>query len=303
MSKKIVRLAVVRKNDADPCPFGLSIPFGCKYAGDIVDKMAPLKIVGEDGTDEDKERVRKANKKLLTWRLMESAEETKQCKYASNIVKDKDAVVCNYEDTAPGVGPAPFLGSPFYSRVMSGIALDGLYSYPIGYYADYNISRNLFYGTYSIQGSADSEIKKLSANNIDTADSACVLFYCPDDESVFLMRRSGKVNDPNTWGLPGGHLEKGEFPAQGAARELYEELGFVPPPEDIISSGHTEMDGKGKCVIFVAAIKKEAKENWEEKIKLNWEHEDCKWFKTSDIPDNLHPVADFILLNSANIEE
>jgi len=301
MSKKIVRLAVVRKDDADPCPFGLSIPFGCKHAGDIIDKLAPLKVVGEDGTSEDRGRVIKANKKLFTWRLMNSAEKPVQCKYASNVVKEKDAVVCNYEDAAPGIGPTPFLGSPFYSRVMSGIALDGLYSYPIGYYADYNISRNLFYGNMSLQGSANPELKKLSKNNIDTANGACVLFYCPDKAEVFLLRRSSKVSDPNTWGLPGGHLQKGEFPAQGAARELYEELGFVPSPQDIISSGQTEMDGKGKCVVFVTAIRREAREEWDEKIKLNWEHEDYKWFKTSDIPDNLHPVAEFILLNSANI--
>src|SRR5690606_27473128 len=120
MGKKIVRLAIVRKEDADPCPFGLSILFGCKYAGDIIENLAPLSVVGEDGTDEDKDKIRKANKKLLTWRLMNSAEKPKQCKYASDIIKHKEAVVCNYGDTAPGIGPTPFLGSPFYSRVMSG---------------------------------------------------------------------------------------------------------------------------------------------------------------------------------------
>src|SRR5690606_18455105 len=131
----------------------------------------------------------------------------KQCKYASDIIKDKEAVVCNYGDTAPGIGPTPFLGSPFYSRVMSGIALDGLYSYPIGYYADYNISRNLFYGNYSLQGAANPELKKISKNDFDTANGACVLFYCPDDNEVLLLKRSESVNDPGTWGLPGGHLK------------------------------------------------------------------------------------------------
>ncbi len=299
---KVVKLAIVRTDDADPCPFGLPIPFGCKHAGEFIDKMAPLKVVGEDGTDKDKDQIRKANKKLLTWRLMESAEEPEQCKYSSDVVKSHDAVVCNYEDSAPGVGNAPFTGAPFYSKVMQGMGLEGLTSYPIGYYADYNISRNSFYGEYSIQGSDKSVLKKV-ANNIDTANGACVLFYCPDDKSILLLKRSSEVNEPGTWGLPGGHLQKGEFPAQGAIRELYEELGFVPSPDDIISSGHIEMSGTGKCVIFVTAITGSAKKDWDEKIKLNWEHEDYKWFETSNIPNNLHPVAEFVLTDSANIEE
>ena len=33
------------------------------------------------------------------------------------------------------------------------------------------------------------------------------------------------VIDPEKWGLPGGHLEAGEDPASGAARELLEETG------------------------------------------------------------------------------
>lgn len=303
MSKKIVKLAVIRKDDADPCPFGLSIPFGCKNAGNIIDKMAPLEMAGPDATDEERQKIAKANKKLFTWRLMESAEEPIPCKYASSIMDNQDAVSCNYTDTAPGVGDVPLLGSPFYSRVMSGIALDGLYSVPVGYYADYNISRNLFYGIYSIQAGLNTEILKLARDTKDTANGSVVLFYCPEDSTVLLLKRSSKVNDGDTWGLPGGHVQKDEIPAQAAMRELYEEMGFVPELTEIISSGYTEMNDKGKCVIFVAAIKKETKEDWEQKIKLNWEHDDYKWFKTSSIPEKLHPVAEFILSNSANIEE
>src|SRR5690606_24359290 len=221
----------------------------------------------------------------------------------SNIIKDKNAVVCNYEDTAPGIKPAPFLGSPYYSNVMPGLALESLYSYPIGYYADYNISRNLFYGAYSLQGSKENELLKVAENETDTDDGACVLFYCQDDRSVLLLQRSGSVNEPHSWGLPGGHLQKNEFPAEGAARELYEELGFIPEPKDIKSSYLIEKDDKDKCFIFVVSINKETKEKWDEKINLNNEHEDYKWFKTSDLPDKLHPVAEFILLNSANIQE
>jgi 8-oxo-dGTP pyrophosphatase MutT (NUDIX family) len=304
MPKSLVKLSVIRKEDADPCPFGLSIPFGCKHAGDIINNMAPLTMAGEGAAPEDREKIAKANKKLYTWRIMESAEKPQPCRYASSIMEGQEAVQCNYTDTAPGVGPAPFLGSPFYSRVMSGVGLDGLYSVPLGYYADYNISRNLYYGIYSIQANANPELVKLAKEtNKDTARGACVLFYCPEDSSVLLLKRSEKVNDGNTWGLPGGHIEKGEMPTQAAAREIYEEMGFIPDSGDILSSGHTEFHGKDVCIVFVTAVSKEVKEKWNDKIKLNWEHDGYEWFKTSNIPDELHPVAEFILSNSANIQE
>ena len=56
------------------------------------------------------------------------------------------------------------LGAPFYSKVYNNIGLDGIYSYPLGYYADNNISRNLYYGMYSLMGSDGSEddIKKFA---------------------------------------------------------------------------------------------------------------------------------------------
>ncbi|MEV6297931.1 NUDIX domain-containing protein [Actinoplanes sp. NPDC051861] len=55
---------------------------------------------------------------------------------------------------------------------------------------------------------------------------------------TFLVDRAGAVllqlrDDrapyfPNVWGLPGGAIEEGETPAEGAARELWEESGLRP---------------------------------------------------------------------------
>lgn len=57
---------------------------------------------------------------------------------------------------------------------------------------------------------------------------------------VLLVDRAGRllmqerdehpVIDPERWGVPGGHLEPGEDPALGAARELEEETGVVLAP-------------------------------------------------------------------------
>lgn len=156
----ICKYADIRKNDDEGCPFGLRIPFGCKMAGDAVDRMGPLKILGEEASDEEKQTLANANKRMLNWTILgKTTEEPGRCKYAAKIFPEKDAVECNYEDTAPGVGQKSVtLAAPFYSQIFSGIGLNGLYSYPIGFYADYNISRNLFYGLYSLQGGEDLEM-------------------------------------------------------------------------------------------------------------------------------------------------
>lgn len=171
MTKKIVKLAVIRKNSEQPCPFGLPIPFGCEHAGNTITKMASFSS-NDEFSDSDKEQIAEANTRLLAWNLEHSAEESCKCPYAATIMEKHDAVECNYEDTAPGVGQSNIVGPPFYSQVFMTTALNGLYSLPIGYYGDYSASRNLFFGIYSLQGSPvmDNLLKKIAeiTNNSTT---------------------------------------------------------------------------------------------------------------------------------------
>ena len=54
---------------------------------------------------------------------------------------------------------------------------------------------------------------------------------------VLLGRRA----DTGTWGLPGGIVEPGEEPADGAVREIFEETGVIAVPEVLVAvtvSGH-----------------------------------------------------------------
>lgn len=154
MNKKRVKLAVIRKDNDSSCPFGLSIPNGCKIAGEAIDRMFPLEGLGLEATDDEKEKIIAANKRLLSWMVMNQTTEPQLCKYAGKLFPGRDAVDCNFGDTAAGqTASGTLLGSPFYSQFFAGIGLDGLYSYPLGFYGDSNISRNLFYGIYSLQGS------------------------------------------------------------------------------------------------------------------------------------------------------
>lgn len=145
--KKHVKLAVIRDNEADMCPFALNVPWACHHAGEHVQRMMPIDKLQDA---EEKEAFAKANNRLLTWSLMQETTEPQRCFYLAKAFPDKDKVDCSYGDTAAGVQQSgSLLGSPMYAKHFTGVGLDGLYSIPLAYYSDGNISRNLFMSLYS----------------------------------------------------------------------------------------------------------------------------------------------------------
>jgi hypothetical protein len=121
--------------------------------------MCPLQSI----SDEDKkDQVEKANKRVYIHYKTKS-----RCLYASNIIKAKDAVNCDFGDTGAGMSVPTFNGSPLYAQTFSGIGLDGLYAFPLGFYADNNESRNLFQGLFSVVGKNvyDEIIKETAMEN------------------------------------------------------------------------------------------------------------------------------------------
>lgn len=114
---------------------------------------------------------------------------------------------------------------------------------------------------------------------------AGLLFICPQDNTILLLKRSDKVGEPNTWGLPGGGLEKNETFAQAALREGIEEVGSLPKAKLFKIINNINDDKVFR--IFVFKISLNEKQKWEP--KLNWEHSGFSWFKTSKIPQRLHP--------------
>jgi 8-oxo-dGTP pyrophosphatase MutT (NUDIX family) len=65
--------------------------------------------------------------------------------------------------------------------------------------------------------------------------------------------------DPEKWGPPGGHLEPGEAPAEGAARELLEETGVHLDPGDLtlwraIEVFHEAYGSDDRMYVFAASV-------------------------------------------------
>lgn len=138
------KIAVIRKDTARTCPFGLPIPTACKNAGSSVDRMQALEEVDKEKRD----RVRRANRRIYV-----HSKDGQRCPYADKIVEEHDSVHCDYGEGGERLRDFPLRPSPFYPRVFSGLGQTGLFAYPVDYYWDNPQARNLFTGIFSIYAS------------------------------------------------------------------------------------------------------------------------------------------------------
>lgn len=111
-------------------------------------------------------------------------------------------------------------------------------------------------------------------------------------DSILFIRRS----DNGKWTMPGGHLNEGEDPKEGALRELYEETGIRAPKDKLVAIGSGVVDGKYKVWSF--QYKKPhvqvdlSKDPDEEADDYCWFDEDSDSDYASSIPTNVHVPND-----------
>lgn len=99
---------------------------------------------------------------------------------------------------------------------------------------------------------------------------------------VLLLKRAATSRDaPNTWGLPGGHIEAGETPSEAATRETREETGYRYDGE---LRKLLDYDGF-RC--FAARIHPDD-DAFEP--RLNHEHTAARWASFDKLPQPLHPM-------------
>lgn len=144
------KLAVVRNNQTDPCPYGLDITSACSSAGKLITKLVPLDFASND---EEKEAFAICNQQILA----ENAP-GERCFYAGKIVEKLQGVECTWNTPSAGQEEkAALVGSPFYYKYFAGVGLDGLYSPPLSSYVDTTIDRPYYYGMNSIEGIASMD--------------------------------------------------------------------------------------------------------------------------------------------------
>ncbi|MEU1817822.1 NUDIX domain-containing protein [Streptomyces roseifaciens] len=113
-----------------------------------------------------------------------------------------------------------------------------------------------------------------------------------DDGRVLLLRRAGDVYAAGLLAPPGGHLEDGETLADGALREVAEEVGVAVDPADLEFCHlihHRNPEGQARVgVVFTA-------QRWSGEPR-NLEPEKCS---TLVWADPAHPPADCVPCTAA----
>ena len=132
---------------------------------------------------------------------------------------------------------------------------------------------------------------------------AGVLYFCPFDNTVLLLKRSRQVEDAGLWGIPGGAVkgvedwieEDVEAPEysedelrDSAYSEVDEEIGHLPEHEKE-QGFHTTVKDNFKYTTFLSVVNQQQKQSINNSITLNWESDDFSWFNVHSLPQNIHP--------------
>ena len=123
----------------------------------------------------------------------------------------------------------------------------------------------------------------LSKNTERWGRSAAGLFIVSRDTNhVLLTLRSAHVNEPHTWGLPGGRCEGDESTLDCAVREVREETQFRGPLAVMNEPVFTYREPDFAFDNYLAFSDSEFK------CKLDWENDDYGWFSLEELPAPLH---------------
>jgi hypothetical protein len=137
---------------------------------------------------------------------------------------------------------------------------------------------------------------------------AGILFFCKDQ--ILLLKRSEHVEEPGTWGTPGGafggdayvdseerfktRTDLNEY-WEAALEETEQELGSIP--RSVFKTGEFDhvvfAEGNRRFVTFFVRISPQTRSKWD--LVLNWENDEAEWFNVGDFPDPLHYGVKYII--------
>lgn len=102
-----------------------------------------------------------------------------------------------------------------------------------------------------------------------------------EEPQYFLARRSMHTHLGGTWAIPGGALDQGETPLEGALREFDEEIG-VPLHEHAFEIAEVHEDDHGGWSYWTLVV--DVTERFDLPSALTWETSEVRWVRASELP-------------------
>jgi 8-oxo-dGTP pyrophosphatase MutT (NUDIX family) len=99
-----------------------------------------------------------------------------------------------------------------------------------------------------------------------------------DDHWYFLARRSERTHRGGTWAIPGGALDDGETPIDGALREFGEEIGIELTGHSVVQIHEGDHGGWSYWTVIV-----DVPERFPLPTELQWETADVRWVRREDL--------------------
>lgn len=122
------------------------------------------------------------------------------------------------------------------------------------------------------------------------SNRAAIALICNENQDVLM----GIRNDNGKWTVPGGHLEKGEDPYEGMARELKEETGLDAKDICICKVGK-----KGHMLIYVMKVEIDSSQKVDVSQDPDEECNDWTFVDPNTIVEELHvPLQDNLVLKA-----
>lgn len=96
----------------------------------------------------------------------------------------------------------------------------------------------------------------------------------------FLALRSPWTHKGGTWAVPGGALDEGETPLEGALREFAEEIGHTIDRYEVAEIHEDDHGGWSYTTVVL-----DVPEQFDTTGELNWETDDARWVPASEVAD------------------
>ncbi len=148
--------------------------------------------------------------------------------------------------------------------------------------------------TFDVDPLAVRLLRRLQGSEPEAKYSAGYLYYCPEDQTILLTRRSGIMHHPYKWDLSGGRSDEADKNTEETARrEALEELGTLPDLATPVTLHRETWKKDGEdyhYYVYLFTITEDQKVLWTPKIHLSEENAGFKWFKLNELPskEKLH---------------